>query len=489
MGSAVAATLYALIVAVLLLGFTASRNIHVTGILVVIGVVSALFVVANASQLKCGSLGFIVAISSIAVHTFALPFFWFGLEDSNSFGFAFYFKSWTNIPWQSPFLYATLAVCIFAVGYDAANRISMTRSARNVRNIETSLDCECHTDSRNDWKNLLGPLGFIAAMVGSVLIIFNYRILGSYAEFLMFSNAQWGSRGAFLLVLGAGVAVASGSRRWRLSSVFLALTASGALAVSGSRTLGMLALGVVFVTWVKTSCKSPRALAFFASLLVGLMLISLVRESRDDRGFASVDLLGGAYELGGSIRPLAELMHLLDTNAWSREDSFTNSLLVWPATHLARLLGGNVATGLNGYGTEILDQQYGLDYRFGMTTVAEIFLNFSPVWAALFVLAAGAGFRCIDGWWPGTSSGGLVTLVAAVPTLYAVRQPLTLVVPHLLYCSIVVLLLVGVAKITSRHLGARRTQTNRPAPSGARSCRSLTRSRPDTAREDFTGLN
>lgn len=432
-GKRVALVLVSLLLAVLApwILLTANHNLFWLSIILSCGV--SLVALSRSSSLGWGSLGVILTLTTLTFHLGLVPYLWLGLSDT--YGFISYVEAWLSSELARQAVgYVTSMTAAGAVGYFAASRVrrrGVTSRKRYQLNGRPRSVLDLTTAVK---RRILGAYGLVLTVFGAVLVFRYYRLFEGYEVFLAESNASLGSWGPFLIMAGWAISISSGRRMWTWLAGFVAVVAFLAMAASGSRIyLGLGAL-VAVIAAVKSRDIWLRGWTVAVGVL-GLAMSAVFRSLRD--AIWGIPLtanpLNGLFELGGSIRPLVEIMRLHSNGQFSRTHDFTNSLFVWPIHKFQTDLGLPVTVGdIYGHGVQVLAEEFGDGYFFAFSNMAELYVNFSNPVALIVAMISGAALRWVDGSGKGSPIGGLVSLSFAVPLLYAVRQPGTLVTAHFL---------------------------------------------------------
>jgi hypothetical protein len=414
-----------------------------------VGLSSALLLanVAHSSNLGWGSFGSVFFLTTLVFHLGLFPYFWLGLRDS--YGFADYYFQWLNqTNARSASAFVIVALSVGAIGYSA---FPILKSIHNNSKQKSWISLPRFSRSRKvramisglNWR-LLGTYGAFLSILGAHLIFTNYSLFSGYNDFLTKSNVAMGAWGPFLILGGLGLSIASQTKLSILFSGTLALGALGAMAYSGSRIFISIAVLISLVTWVKR--RGLRLQGVWIGLAVFLLIVvSSLRGLRDGNLsiFTVLNPLNGLYELGGSFRPLFEIMRLESVGFVSHADTYDNVLVIWILSKVSEIRGAGNTSNLYGYGVEKLGEYFGEEYRFAYSNLAELFMNFTLPVGLIVALLAGILLATLDNYRAGTSIGGAITLVFAVPLLFAVRQPGSLIVPHLIMMT--ALVAIGIA--------------------------------------------
>jgi hypothetical protein len=418
---------------------TAGGNLFWLSVMLSCGL--SLITLSRASSLGWGSLGVILTLTTLVFHIGLVPYLWLGLSDA--YGFVSYVETWlTSELARQAVGYVTSMTAAGALGYFAMSHVQRrdvkSREVKRLNDQSPSM-FDLTTVVK---RQTLGAYGFTLTAFGAVLIFRHYRLFEGYEVFLAESNASLGSWGPFLIMAGWAISISSGRRTWAWLAGSVAVVTFLVMAVSGSRIyLGLSALVAVIVT-VKSRDIWLRGWTVAVGVL-GLAMTAAFRSLRDATwGIPfTANPLNGLYELAGSIRPLVEIMRLHNNDEFSRADSFTNSILVWPIHKFQTDLGLPVTVGnIYGHGVQVLAEEFGEGYFFAFSNMAELYANFSTPVALIVAILSGAALRWVDSCGKGSPIGGLISLSFAVPLLYAVRQPGTLVVAHFLLMSALVCL-------------------------------------------------
>lgn len=254
------------------------------------------------------------------------------------------------------------------------------------------------------------------------------------------------------MLLGS-VAVAATCRRtaWLVIPIGIDLIVLLLLGFTGSRYILILTAISTLVVLAKFRGRGMNiySLLFIPAILGVVTALRMLRDGLQV-SWESLLPLNSIYEMGSSLRPLAETirLHQLGKFEWSME--YVNGFSLWLLREFSLLSGAAQSKDYYGFGPELMHQYFGLEHRFGWSMMAEIYVDYTPVVAMAFAACCGALLIFIDRAGAGTDVGALLTLAFCVPLLFAVRQPVTQIAPHFLAFSIIGVSIIVASFLVSR---------------------------------------
>jgi hypothetical protein len=407
-----------------------------------------LFLLAKSTELGWGSIGvFFVALNAI-FHLGLLPYLWLGVTDS--YGFAEYHATWlSESASRAASILVVNYVSSFSVGYFVLSEIIHRRSVKTGNELSAGL-MKIEPPVSGKMYVVLGLLGVFFTSTGVFIIFSNYVLFQGYAVLLADSNLARGSWGPFLVLGGIGVSISSRVTYFYITSLMLGGIALTALALSGSRMFLSIAILVSIVVAVKVFNYRLKLKWWFLTflLLIGVSFLRILRDPGSNI-LAAMNPLNGLYELGGSLRPLVEIIRIKERSVSQLNFEHLPTLFIWVSNKLHQMFGIGETRYLYGEGVSLLSDRFGEEYRFGSTLITDIHLDFPPILAISMFFLAGVLISRVDTFGGKSIYGGLITTVVAIPLFFTLRQPGSLIIPH----TIIIGALCVTALLCQKYIG------------------------------------
>ena len=397
--------------------------------LVLLSLCFQLLLLAKSTELGWGSIGvFFVALSAI-FHLGLLPYLWLGINDS--YGFAKYHSTWlSEASSRSASIVVINYISSFAIGYFATSEIARRQSIKTSRAIPEVL-VKVKFSAPGNSSKVVGLIGVALTLAGSFIIFLNYTLLQGYEVFLTCSDLARGSWGPFLVLGGIGVGISSKIRSLSITSFAVGGFALTLMALSGSRMF--LSIAVLIAILVSAKSYNLRIqLKWWLLTFLLLIGVSYFRTLRDDslNGLTTLNPLNGLYELGGSLRPLVEIIRIKDKDIFEFNFEHVPTLFIWLSNKIYEIFGISETRYLYGEGVSLLSSRFGEEYRFGYTLITDLYFDFPPIIAFALFFLVGVLISRVDSFGCNSIYGGLITTTVSIPLFFSLRQPGSLIVPH-----------------------------------------------------------
>lgn len=437
-----------------------SANSSIFWPLIAVSLIVGAFAIALSTPQNWLSLGFILYATTSLFNLGLLPLMWLGITDS--YGFADYVATWLDQPLgEMAARYSSTLLLTFALGYSTTALLSerqvqvITPILGKLTNLEKPVSKSQlkRAEQVGGGVELILPsvkifASIALAMWGSAQIFTNNVLLSGYWTFLEESNFEHSAWGPFLLLASVAIATTCQRTLWLVVPLTIDVATLLILGITGSRSILILTLVSTLVVLAKFRA---RCLPKFSLLLIPAMLcaVAALRMVRDGLRFTWESLVpfNSIYEMGSSLRPLVETIRLHQNGQFDRDLDFINGFGLWLMRKLSLVTGPAQSSDYYGFGPQLMHEQFGPEHRFGWSMLAEIYIDFSLPLALTIVIAASVVIFMVDRIWLGTDLGALLSLAFCVPLIFAVRQPVTQIIPHFIAFAMIGLGLLAISSV------------------------------------------